>query len=393
MNQFFKTTAVQILLLSLYPMAGFSAEADRDRGKQTAENAQASPSNSILAQEVRDSEGGHKNTVYTIDAPLPSAILNEDIAAYSKEMSRLWNSANLEEFLEAVLFRDEFDNSIFHLYANVRSPEARPFFAKEMRTLIHLFTGGLESGMVLGGEEIHLPSLESSLAAQGISPVFQLMGKAPELYSRKEIIPDEAISIKEHLARLKQKPLKQFIQSVYARDSKGRTFMDWFASFYSSSVQLPGLSASEEASEKWQKTLNKLNKAINDLFVTKNIEGKTPIDIAYESENPEAYQVLKNFSSPGETELDGFYRGIFEGTKIAGMGSSIGLATAYVIAGVLQYFINGSSPPMLSSFPHEWFSIGITGGVSLIALGALGDACYQTVRNAKKKRLEKKLSK
>ena len=106
------------------------------------------------------------------DAPkLISAILQEDKELYSREMSRLLNQP-MAEFKEAVSFKTEQGDTIFHLMAGVKSHQE--FFAKEIQTLSHFFNINhlewpkQESLVSLGGVNISLPDLEDTKLGQAI---------------------------------------------------------------------------------------------------------------------------------------------------------------------------------------------------------------------------------
>ena len=134
--------------------------------------------------------------------PLISAILKEDKELYSKEMSRLLNQP-MAEFKEAVSFKTERGDTIFHLMAGVKSHQE--FFAKEMRTLSFLVDLGSrlkgskeeKKNLSLGGVNIEIPFLEDTELGQAIDK--QDASAVYEIKNQKGLLPKHVAESENNL--------------------------------------------------------------------------------------------------------------------------------------------------------------------------------------------------
>ena len=354
-NLFFKGFFYSVL----FPVSVVFAAGDEPLNKeQTPLHYSAGPASSDLKGSALNQD---RQRADNLAVSLRSAIRSQDTELYSSYMRHLLEEVNIESFLEVLFLKDKKGNNIFHLMAGVSDPKARAFFAQDMQTLLDLFTGRLTEGASLGGVEIVIPPLsEDSLFVQAAASA-----------------QDQQISqAKEELTRLKSRPSIEFIQAIYARDSEGRTFMERFSAALSS---LPSFSSSEEFVEKWQQTAQSLKQRSDTfLFLKENSYREKPIDIAYQTGNPQAYRVLKQISS-----LEDLSKGAF----IVG-------AMGVLFANVTLFLINAGGgdpwPVDMSPFFRKigfWPSLGVIGAT--IPVGGLGAlACYRAVERWKKKKLE-----
>ena len=234
--------------------------------------------------------------------PLISAILQEDKELYSKEMSRLLNQP-MAEFKEAVSFKTEQGDNIFHLMARVRSNQAQSFFAKEMRTLTFLADLGSrlewpkdeKKNLSLGGVNIEIPYLEDTELGQAI-------------YSRDV---STVVSIANQLSQM---PAIKIFQYSHAKTKEERSLKK---------LTFSHMDMSDLLYFRYKNVEKKIRKYTIPFFYDKaNQKGRFPKDIAFVEDNFPAYRALPDMGHFSTTDeliiLTNGFMGTMVGTLIIG---------------------------------------------------------------------------
>lgn len=362
MNSFFKT-------LFLFPIlfhfaVAFAVENNPTPEEKTEESRLADFVEEQTAK-LRSARLGPEydrlGSLYDTAIELQSSIRNQNTERYSRQIQHLL-TVPIGDFLQVLLFKSEKGNNIFHLMAEVQDPKARAFFAQDMQTLFDLFTGRLNEKASLGGREIVIPPL----------PEDHLLIRAVE----EKLSLSEPAKARHLITLLKQGPAIEFIKTIYARDGQGRRFTERFAIYLNS---LPAFSSSEELVHKLQEMSDILGQKLRrSLFHKKNEQGKRPIDIAYNTGNPQAYRVLNQESFLKDRSSSVFNTGLVGGlvaTVIFGI-------TIMEVDSVRQIF-----GPLIVNQPG-WV-LPVMAGISIPLIGGLSQTCYSAVREIKLKRLKK----
>ena len=225
-----------------------------------------------------------------IAGDLHEAVKEEDSALYAKKMRFLLEVGNIETFLQVLMHMDKDGNNIFHFMAKVGTPEARKFFADEMRFLFDLFTGRLEpgTGRVFAGRKIDIPPLSE----RGLWFRLYQDSTQGETSEKAGLDSEDILKFQEEITRLKQGPFINFIQRLSAFP-------------LSNASPQEGLSENQERLlEKWRLLSRILRDKTNKLlFAAENKSGKRPLDIAYETENAPAWRILKETASLSDIRL------------------------------------------------------------------------------------------
>ena len=289
------------------------------------------------------------------------AILIEDIKLYSREMSRLLNQP-IAEFKEAVSFKTEQGDAIFHLMAGAQFHQE--FFTKEMKALTRLLypnnfnQSKEESKVSLGGVDIEIPFLEDTELGQAI-------------YNR------DLRALVSIASQLEKEPVVKLLQYLQAR-TRAEAWRDFekliFSSF--SGEDLLYL-RDQKAVEKFQKYITSLSQSFHKI---QNRKGLLPEDIAYAEHNLSAFDLLSNLD---KLEKDSLRDKIHMSGAVTGtvIGATIG-----TLGGAALVF---NSFKDLSAGHFDGVALSSFGGAALgLAVGALAsEKCYKLFQEQKSKRM------
>ena len=227
-----------------------------------------------------------------------SAILEEDVELYSKEMKFLLNQP-IKEFNQTILFKTDRGDTIFHLMAGVRSYQ--DFFVKEMQNLKDIFSQDRSariSHLALGGVMISIPNIEDTELGQAI----------------KNKDASDFISIANHL---EDASAIEWLKSFHARTKGGQSLKGFISEHFDMSP----------LAHLWNQTLEAMENhpEISSLFLMKNNKGLLPKDIAYKSDNFFAYTFIsKDMENSGYNSRDNLGKFGFGAGAILGVGLSLG---------------------------------------------------------------------
>ena len=295
---------------------------------------------------------------YWKTTPLISAILNENVDLYSKEMSHLLRLP-VNVFRKEVLFKKQI-GTIFHLMARVKSN--KDFFNKEIQNLIHAFSPGqlAKSGddLSLGRVIINIPSLENTK-----------LGKA--------IIQKDVSAIVSIINQLDKTSTIDVLSLLHARSNKGLSLKD-FTAEHLSQDQLFYIKK-----KGFRKKVSKYTPTFSDLLSSKNknIDQKI-IDIATnKNENLLPSALIADYNiQEAENKLSIIIPGGMIGTLVAG------LTPSYIFS-TYPDFIGGSTEDILIAYITSTF-IGTIGG---LAIGSFGSSrCYKLFQKTKINKIHRK---
>ena len=288
-----------------------------------------------------------------------SAILNEDVKLYSKEMEKLLNKP-MKDFVKVIQFKTKEGDTIFHLMAGVRSRQA--FFAKEMGSLIDVFyPGSFDSS--LGNVKISIPYVEDT-----------------ELFPFIEKLDLSAIL--QYLNRLgKEGTAIEWIQNIQARSEDNsqsvrgliEDLIETRKGFFGDNI-IDGNSHNKQV----KKIIEKIKYIpVSEILLSeKNHKKLLPQDIAYKSVNLPAYNTIKQSSAKKES---------LESLQDIGMvtGGMLGFGLFFYDLTMTKYL------PVEELLP---FMIAFVGMPAIgAAIGAIApSACYEVFQKVKKNKLEKK---
>ena len=283
-----------------------------------------------------------------------SAILTEDVELYSQEIQRLLYGS-MKQFIKTIQFRTKEGNTVFHLMAGVQSH--RDFFAEEMQKLIDILAPEKSDGrtdLVIGKITIYIPYVENTKLGQSV----------------KNKDTTAFFSIITHL---EQASAIEWLKNVPIRTRGGQLFKD----FVFQHLEI------DQMSYLWNENLDQtVDKNPSNFLLTKNNQGVSPKDIAYQSGNFPAYSFLSDYIEKSGS-------GFISRSNLGKLGFGIG---AILGAGLSLGW--GNVPYDLESVGHvllfkslETIGYGYLGGV---AIGLSTTKCYDVFRKMEKNRLHKR---
>lgn len=323
-------------------------------------------------------DGTHSMASYdsnSLGRSIRVSIEEGNLEVYKTAMSRLLVSEDTEHFLQAVFASNRNGQNMFHIMANVQDPEAQEFFAKELQTLLSVFTGkALPDKASLGGLLIDPPLLGDIPAVRDF--LNSLSKKESETFTG--LTENDVLPLKEEIRQRVDGPAIEFIRFLYAENSEGLTLIEVLPK-----TSLAPVTPIQDVADRIKKVREPLQAGVNEevLFLHEKRQDwhKTlnlPIDIAFARGNTPVYKVLRSFG--GTTTEPALFPQVFVGVLSFVLPS---LSAGYYIG-----MISPMDEGFFDSLPKLLVGVAVASGI-MIGSVALTRKCQQVIRrNSKVKR-------